>query len=89
MDGKQIPYHIKDSIEVALYHPDLKLNSYGLMKANKVDQKIKSAQDTILLEEADYDTLKMAIETITGFTKQDVEFVRRVLEAPEVEVKEA
>lgn len=87
-EGKQIPYRVKDSIEVALFHPDLKLNSYGLMKANKVSQKIKSAQDIILLEEADYDILKNAIEGITGFTKQDIEFVRRVLEAPEVSVKE-
>ena len=86
--GKQIPYHVKDSIDVALFHPDLKLNSYGLMQNNKVAQKIKSAHDSILLEETEYQNLRKSVESINGFLKQDIEFVRRVLEAPEVQVKE-
>lgn len=86
--GKQIPYHVKDSIEVALFHPDLKLNSYGLMQNNKVAQKVKSAQGSILLEESEYQNLRKAVESINGYTKQDIEFVQRVLEAQEVPVKE-
>ena len=38
---------------------------------------------------AEYQRLHQAIERLTGYSRFDVEMVRRVLEAPEVEVQEA
>ena len=73
-----------------LYHPDLKLNGRDLLMAHKLADKIESCKKNfILLEEVDYQKLKKALDTVTGLTKQDVEFVQRVLEAVNVEVKEA
>jgi hypothetical protein len=40
------------------------------------------------VEEDDYRKLRQAFETIQGFTKNDVELVKRVLEAEEIEVAE-
>ena len=42
----------------------------------------------ILVEEEDYRKLRQAFETIEGFTKNDMELVKRVLEAEEIEVEE-
>ena len=49
---------------------------------------IKSANGFVLLEESEYSRIKMVFETIQGFRKEDVELVKRVIEAPEVEVQE-
>ena len=85
---KPFPYSVKQSIEIALYHPDLKLNFRDLLENDRVAQKIKQANGSILLEENEYIRVKHAFETIQGFRREDVELVKRVIEAPEVEVQE-
>jgi len=85
---KTYPYSVKESIELAMYHPDLKLNFRDLLENDRVAQKIKSANGFVLLEESEYSRIKMVFETIQGFRKEDVELVKRVIEAPEVEVQE-
>lgn len=88
-DGiKTIPYNVKESIDLAMYHPDLKLGWRELFENDRVAQKIKSANGSVLLEESEYTSIKRVFETIQGFRKQDLELVRRVLEAPKVEVTE-
>ena len=82
------PFSAKIAMAAILYHPDLRLGYKELFENDRVAQKINSAQDSVLLEEAEYLKLKHAFETIKGFGREDVELVRRVLEAPEVEVKE-
>jgi hypothetical protein len=82
------PFSAKIAMSAILYHPDLRLGFRELFENDKVAQKINVAQDSVLLEEAEYQKLKHAFETIKGFGKEDVELVRRVMEAPEVEVKE-
>jgi len=85
---KPFPYSVKQSIEIALYHPDLKLNFRDLLENDRVAQKIKQANGFILLEESEYLRVRLAFESIKGFRKEDVELVKRVIEAPEVEVQE-
>ena len=85
---KPFPYSVKQSIEIALYHPDLKLNFRDLLENDRVAQKIKQANGSVLLEETEYSRVKVAFENIQGFRREDVELVKRVIEAPEVEVQE-
>lgn len=90
-EGKlvDVPYDVKGSLVNVLYHPVLKLAGRDLLLAHKLADKIENCkEDTILLEEVDYQKLKNAVEKIEGFTKNDVEFVQRVLEAESVEVAE-
>ena len=82
------PYDVKKSISMSLYHPELKLSSRELLDNDRLARKIESADDSILLEESDYACVLRAFETIKGFDKHDVELVRRVIEAPEIKVKE-
>ncbi len=82
------PYNVKESLIECLLHPALKLTGRELLSRNKLVMRIEAANGSILIEEADYNKLKQAFETIQGFTKSDMELVRRVLEAEDVNVKE-
>lgn len=90
---KPTPYNVKESMVSCLLHPALKLTGRELLLRGKLATRIEEAEIVegnghILVEEADYGKLKQAFETIQGFTKSDMELVRRVLEAEEIEVKE-
>ena len=85
---KKIPYDVKESVVSGMYHSELRLGARELFDNDRVAQKINSAHGHVLLEEADYQKVKTAFETIKGFRKEDLELVRRVLDAPEVTVKE-
>lgn len=87
------PYNVKESMVSCLLHPALKLTGRELLLRNKLASRIEEAEIVegnghILVEEDDYRKLKSAFETIEGFTKSDMELVRRVLEAEEIEVAE-
>ena len=85
---KILPYDVRGSLVDGMYHQDLRLNYKDLFTNDRIAQKIKASNGSILLEEEEYQRVRSMIETVTGFRKEDVEFVRRVIEAPEVTVKE-
>ena len=80
---KLLPYDVKEALQMVLYSPDLRLGSRQLFENDRVAQKINSAQGSVMLEEADYQKLKLALETITGYTKNDLEMLHRVMDAKE------
>jgi hypothetical protein len=87
------PYNVKESVISCFLHPSLKLTGRELLLRNKLAMRIEEAEivdgtGSILVEEDDYRKLRQAFETIQGFTKNDVELVKRVLEAEEIEVGE-
>ena len=86
--GTQKPFDVKMSIFASLYHPDLKLSAMELLSNDKIGIKVKASEGSILLEEAEYEKVKRAFETLRGFDMNDVELVKRVLNAEVVEVKE-
>jgi len=90
---KPTPYNVKESMVSCLLHPALKLTGRELLLRNTLAMRIEEAEivegkGSILVEEADYRKLRQAFETIQGFTKSDMELVKRVLEAEEIEVAE-
>jgi hypothetical protein len=87
---KSIPYSVKMSIIGALFMPELKLTARETLERDKLAHKINDCPEpSILLEEAEYIKILQSVETVRGFNRDDVEFIRRVLEAPQVEVREA
>lgn len=84
----EMPYHFKDSVLNLLFIRELQLGGAELVKQNVLAQKIEACKDEVLLEEEEYQRLKKAVDTFKGFNRQDVEFVIRINEAEEVEVKE-
>ena len=83
-----LPYDFKDAIINLMFHPDLKLSGTKLLETNIVAEKIMEADKEIMLEEAEYNKVKNAIDSFKGFTKNEVELVKRVLECPKIDVKE-
>lgn len=90
-DGKYVdsPYEVKDSLIELMMARDLQLSGTELLKRNELAQRILNCEDGhILLEEEEWGKLERAINTIKGLSRADVELVRRILEAPKIEVEE-
>ncbi len=84
----QTPYDMKRSIITVLFHPELRLKAQDLLERDKLARKIDECkEDSILLEEAEYGRIKSAVESVSGYSKDDVTFVKRIMEAPQVEVQ--
>lgn len=87
--GKPLTYDVRDSIIEVMMSPELRLGAVALMERYAIARRLMDCEDDeILLEEADYHKIRTAFEETTGFNRRDVELVRRVLEAPEVAVRE-
>jgi len=88
-DGKELPYPMREALAEVIFHPDLKLRALDLLKRDDLARKILDHSDShILLEDSEYDLIKSAVNVVQGFVRNDVEFVRRVLDAESVEVVE-
>lgn len=80
----ELPYRVKDSILNLMFVPQLQLSGAELVKQNALALKIEACKEgEILLEEAEYERVKKALSTFKGFTRDDVELVTRIMEAPE------
>lgn len=84
----EVPYDVRGSMIEILFSRELQLSAREALIRDDLAHKIKDCSDgTILLEEAEYSKLEKAVDTIKGFGRSDVEFVRRVLEAKRVDVE--
>lgn len=83
------PFPFKSNLIEVIFNPKLEIGAYDLLKRNEIAQAIMACGDSILLEESDYSIIKDAVERMKGYQRYAVELVRRVLEAPVVEIKEA
>lgn len=81
-------YDVKGSLSSILFSQHLKLGARQVIEHDRIASKIEGGNGSVLLEEADYQTLKTAVETFEGYSRPDIEFVQRVLDAPTVEVVE-
>lgn len=79
---------VKDALIEIMFQPVLKLKAKSLLEQNILAKKILEAKDEILLEEAEYRKILMAIERVEGLTRNEVKLVERILNCPEVKVKE-
>ena len=83
------PYSVRESMISILFLPALQLQAKELLERDKLANKINDTKDGfVLLEDAEFAKIETAVNTHKGFGKNDVEFVRRVLEAETVEVAE-
>lgn len=89
INGEYKDYDVRDAIVTILTSHFLNLNGSQLLKNNILATKVLEKEDFILLEDADYQNLKSATDKITGYGKEDIELVQRILEAPDVKIEEA
>ena len=84
----EYPYLFKDSVLNLLFTHELQLSGAELVKQNVLAMKLEQCKDNeILLEDAEYQRIKKAVEVFKGFNRNDVELVTRINEAEVVEVE--
>ena len=84
----EMPYPVKDSMLAIMLRRELQLSGAELVKQNMLAMKLEGCKDgEILLEDAEYDRIKSAFDKCTGFTRADVELVRRINDAKPVDVE--
>ena len=86
-DGRE--YEVKTSLASVLFAPSLKLGVRDLIENDRIAGKIEKSVDDVLLEDAEYERIKGAIESFTGYKRDDLPLVNRVIDALKIEVKEA
>ena len=82
-------FRMKESLANLLFAPSLQLNGPELMRQQMLAMKLEVCTDGVfLVENAEHERLVSAVNTYKGFGRDHVEFVRRILEAEDVEVAE-
>ena len=82
-------YDVKTSLITCVMHPDLQLTAVELLRRDDVARKIRDCMDeSVLLEDVDFEILRSSFDIIKGLTQNDVELVKRVFNADQVEVIE-
>ena len=89
VNGEGQTYPMREALAEVIFHPALKIMALDLLKRDDLARKILSASSQdLLLEETEYSLVRAAVEKVDTFTRNDVEFVNRVLDAETVEVIE-
>jgi hypothetical protein len=87
--GQDQTYPMREALAEVLFHPALAIVALDLLKRDDLARRILGeTEDVVLLEEAEYAMVKAAVNKVDTFTRTDVEFVRRVLDAQMVTVME-
>ena len=84
---QQYPF-ISNVVEITLSAKN-QVTARQLLERNMVCQKLieseRAGQFELLLLETEYEPLKTSVENFVGLGKQDLEMVKRILNAPQVE----
>ena len=83
------PYNVRASLVELCFIPVEGVKGIELIRRSKLAEKIEASDEPLLLEEAEWQRLVDAIDKLPALGRNEVEIVRRVLEAPDVAVKPA
>ena len=81
-------YDVKTSLVTCIMHPDLELTAVNLLKRDEIAREIRDSGDEVLLEDVEFEILRSSFDVIKGLTQNDVELVKRVFNAGQIEVIE-
>lgn len=90
-DESAIPamYDVRATLLNLLFHPDLNLSAVDTLSRQKLGHSIRHDEsDVLLVSPEDHAKIQAAVEAWKGYSERDIEFLRRVIEAPEVDVDE-
>lgn len=82
-------FHVAPSLADLLFH-EPKLSPREVIARDELARKIEAASGDILLEDAEYAKLVSSLDAadLKTYGRSIVEFIRRILDAPKVEVAE-
>lgn len=78
-------YDVKQTLVVVLFAGGVPVRE--AIERDKIARGIESAGDSILLEEEEWNRCVKAIDSLKDITRYDIECMKRVLDAPKVEVE--
>ena len=85
----EYPYHVKTTILNLMFNSALQLSGAEVVRQNILGMKLETCKGgEILLEDEEYERIKKAFDTFKGYSRADVELVRRINEAEVVEVEQ-
>ena len=79
-----LPYQFKDTLIVVLTHPSLGLNGLELLDIYVIVEKIEKADIEVILTDDDYHKITDIFKRFRGFSKNDVQFVKRIFNCPSI-----
>ena len=89
MTWQHVPYPFIDNIINIVLNSKQEVTARQLLERNMVCEKLelaeKSGDTELLLDQKEYEMLTLSFENFKGFGRNDVEMVKRILSAPEVE----
>lgn len=89
--GKVVPmnYGVRPALVGILLNPQLNLTGIDVFNRYPLASRIKNSDnEVILLDSEEYGWFKTAIAAVKGFGINDVELIRRIRNAPEVDIEE-
>uniref|UniRef100_A0A6M3LDZ5 Uncharacterized protein n=1 Tax=viral metagenome TaxID=1070528 RepID=A0A6M3LDZ5_9ZZZZ len=90
-DGKLLdkiePYNVKEALIAILFMPGNNVTAREAFKRQILADKIEMSNGSILLEEAEWQKLVDAADKLNNVGRNDIEFLHRILDAPQIEVK--
>ena len=78
-------HDMKQSIANILFIPELRLGIRDAIEHDRIARKVEAAGDEVVLEEAEYAKIKNALDVFTGYSRNDIELISRVRDAPEID----
>ncbi len=77
-----VDYDVRRVISMVILHPNQAHKGFKFYTVAKIAEKIKNAkEDFVILNEADYNTVKACFDNFSGFAPDDAEMVGRIYEA--------
>lgn len=79
-----LPYNFKDVLVNILTHPSLGLNGPELLEIEPLSEKIEKSNLEVILTDSDYDKIIDILKRFRGFSKNDIQFVKRIYNCPSI-----
>ena len=78
-----VMYDIRGHLIMMLFSKPLP--AIQIREHDKIARKIEAAGNDLLLEETEYESLKQMVDSFPNFYRGDLEFITRVMDAPEID----
>ncbi len=86
--GEQVEMDVKDNLAAMLFHTELKLAPEEMFKAKDLADKIRASKDTVLVDKMEMERIKRSYVLLKGLPERFIEFLSRIRDAEEVDLKE-
>uniref|UniRef100_A0A6H1ZPS7 Uncharacterized protein n=2 Tax=viral metagenome TaxID=1070528 RepID=A0A6H1ZPS7_9ZZZZ len=86
-----VDFDVKETLASMCFNRDLQLEPEGMFKAKAIADKIRGANKTVMLDNAEMEHIRKAYKALKGLPERFVEFLTRIRDAEEItlgEIKE-